>query len=56
MGLKNILNFCGMQDNREVHNALEDCKLTAECFLRIIYKRNLFPEYAKFPIPEYLKK
>jgi len=55
MGLKNILNFCGMQDNRGAHNALEDCKLTAECFSRIIYKRNLFPEYSKFPIPENLK-
>jgi len=56
MGLKNILNFCGMQDNRGVHNALEDCKLTAECFLRITYGKNLLPEYTKFPIPEYLKK
>ncbi len=55
MGLKNILNFCGMQDNRGAHNALEDCKLTAECFSRIVYKRNLFPEYSKFSIPEYLK-
>jgi len=56
MGLKNILNFCGIQDNRGVHNALEDCKLTAECFSRLIYKKNLFPEYNKFLIPEYLKK
>jgi len=56
MGLKNILNFCGMQDNRGAHNALEDCKLTAECFSRIVYSKNLFLEYSKFPIPEYLKK
>ena len=56
MGLKNILNFCGMQDNRGAHNALEDCKLTAECFSRLVYKKNLFPEYNKFLIPEYLKK
>jgi len=55
MGLKNILNFCGIQDNRGAHNALEDCKLTAECFSRILYKRSLFSEYSKFDIPEYLK-
>ena len=56
MGLKNILDFCGMQDNRGAHNALEDCKLTAECFSRLLYKKNLFKEYAKFKIPEHLKK
>ena len=56
MGLKNILNFCGIQDNRGAHNALEDCKLTAECFLRILYGKNIFLEYSKFPIPEYLGK
>ena len=56
MGLKNILNFCGMQDDRGVHNALEDCKLTAECFSRIVYSKNLFSEYSELPIPEYLKK
>ncbi|MCK5624503.1 3'-5' exonuclease [Candidatus Pacearchaeota archaeon] len=55
MDLKNILEFCGMQDNRGAHNALEDCKLTAECFSRLVYKKNLFSEYNKFPIPEYLK-
>ena len=56
MGLKNILTFCGMQDNRKVHNALEDAKLTAECFSRLVYGKNLFPEYAQFKIPMGLKK
>jgi len=55
MGLKNILSFCGIQDNRGVHNALEDCKLTAECFSRIVYGKNLSLEYIDFPIPNYLK-
>jgi len=55
MGLKNILDFCGMQDNREAHNALEDCKLTAECFSRIVYGKNLLSEYGGFLVPEYLK-
>ncbi len=56
MGLSNILVFCGMKDNRESHNALEDCKLTAECFSRLVYGKNLFPEYSKFKLPDYLKK
>tara|TARA_Y100000310_G_scaffold178892_1_gene178848 strand:+ start:4256 stop:4867 length:612 start_codon:yes stop_codon:yes gene_type:complete len=56
MGLLNISDFCGMQDNRKEHNALEDVKLTAECFSRIIEGKNIFSEYKQFPIPEYLKK
>jgi len=68
MGLRNILKLCGIEDERRAvregkisregkpHNALEDAKLTAECFSRLVYGKNLFPEYAKFKIPEYLKK
>jgi len=68
MNMRKMLDFCGIQDNRidlegteviregKPHNALEDAKLTAECFSRLIYGKNLFPEFAKFPIPEELKK
>lgn len=56
MGLKNALTFVGMQDNRNTHNALEDAKLTAECFSRLVYGKNLLEEYKKYPVPEYLKK
>ncbi len=56
MGLSNTLKFCGMKDERGAHNALEDAKLTAECFLRILKGKNLLPEYKKFPIPKYLKQ
>jgi DNA polymerase III epsilon subunit-like protein len=56
MGLTNILNFCGMEDNRQAHNALEDCKLTGECFSRLMYGKNLFPEYSKYEIPKELRK
>lgn len=55
-GLKEILEFCGLKDERTFHNALEDCKLEAECFSRLVYGKNLFPKYAKFPVPEELKK
>ncbi len=56
MDLTNILKFCGLEDNRTTHNALEDAKLTAECFSRLIYGKNLFPEYSKFEIPKELRK
>lgn len=68
MGLGNILHFCGMKDTRMKmekgqvirkgvpHNALEDAKLTAECFSRILYGKNIFKEYKKFPIPKHLRK
>lgn len=55
MGLSNILKFVGMIDSRKIHNALDDTKLTAECFSRIVYGKNLFEEYKNFKIPEYLK-
>ena len=56
MNLGKILEFVGMKDNRQAHNALEDCKLTAECFSRLIYGENLFPEYSQFKIPKELIK
>lgn len=56
MSLMKVLEFCGIQDPRNTHNALEDCKLTAECFSRLIYGKNLFSEYSQFPIPEYLRR
>jgi DNA polymerase III epsilon subunit-like protein len=56
MGLSKILIFIGMQDTRKEHNALEDAKLTAECFSRIVYGKNLIDLYNRFDIPPYLKE
>lgn len=68
MSLPNTLKFCGIEDVRrkvegnevlkegKPHNALEDCKLEAECFSRLIFGKNLLPEFNKFLIPDYLKK
>jgi len=67
MNFKSIIEFCGLKDPRvviedgkivkegETHNALTDAKLTAECFSRIFYSKNLLQEFKKFPIPYYLK-
>lgn len=67
MGLGSILKFCGIEDERKKlkegvitkgkpHNALEDAKLTAECFNRLMFGKSLFPEYSKFEILQELKK
>ena len=56
MNLSEVLKFVGMEDNRKAHNALEDVKLTAECFYRIFYGKNLLHEFESFSIPDYLKK
>jgi len=69
MNLSNALKVCGIEDERvkvelnkgvvkkgKPHNALEDAKLTAECFSRLMYGKNLFPEFSKFEIPKELKK
>ncbi|MCH7568242.1 MAG: 3'-5' exonuclease [Nanoarchaeota archaeon] len=68
MNLPNILQMCGMKDERiqmkdnkiikegKPHNALEDAKLTAECLSRILYGKGLFEEYNILSIPEVLRK
>lgn len=56
MGLRNTLELVGMKDPRKAHNALEDAKLTAECFSRIVYGKKLIKEYFEFKLPEYLEK
>ena len=68
MNLTKILEFCGLSDSRisinnsvieiegSPHNALEDARLTAECFSRIVYGKKLLSEFKAFEIPPYLKK
>jgi len=69
MNLSKVMEFCGLSDNRislqsdgeikkegKIHDALEDCKIEGECYSRLIYGKNLFSRYAKFKIPEVLKK
>ena len=55
-GLSLLVPFCGIKDERGFHNALEDAKLTAECFSRVLYGKSLLKEFEKFQIPEYLKE
>ncbi|MEN9626691.1 MAG: hypothetical protein RL557_1019 [archaeon] len=54
MNLTNVLHFCGMNDERNHHNALEDAQLTAECFSRIVFGKKLLETFNGFEIPHYL--
>lgn len=68
MNLPKVLEFCGIPDDRiqlkdnkvvkegKPHNALEDVKLEAECFSRLVYGKGLLAEFSKCTIPEYLKQ
>ncbi|MEK6847877.1 MAG: 3'-5' exoribonuclease [Nanoarchaeota archaeon] len=68
MNLSKILELCGMKEERMMmeknkvvtegkpHGAMEDCRLEGECFSRLIYGKNIFPEFSKFLVPEVLKK
>lgn len=68
MGLHEVLELCGLPDKRkiiydgevkqegEAHNALEDAKMTGECFMRLMFGKNIFPEFEKFEVPEVLRK
>jgi len=68
MNLSAILELCGLPDDRinmtgsevvkqgKSHNALEDCKLTGECFYRLIRGEKLFSEYSNYKIPGVLLK
>ena len=55
-GLSSLLTFVGMEDPRAKHNALEDAKLEAECFSRVVYGKSFFKEFEEFEIPEYLNQ
>lgn len=68
MNFSKLLEFCGLPDERinvrggeiikkgKPHTALEDCKLEGESIYRLKFGENLFPEYTKFIIPDYLIK
>lgn len=56
MDLTNVLELCGLKDERKEHNGLEDAKLGGECFSRLKYGESIFPEYKQFSVPRYLLK
>jgi DNA polymerase III epsilon subunit-like protein len=56
INLDSTLVYVGLSSEPNPHNALTGAKLEAEAFSRIIFGRNLFEEFSRFEIPDYLKK
>lgn len=50
-----VHQFCGLPEEPMPHHGLTGAKMEAEAMSRLIYGKNLLPEYKKFEIPEYLK-
>jgi len=49
-----IQKYCGLSTVETPHNALTDALWEAECFARLIQKKNLIKEYGDNEIPSYL--
>lgn len=49
-----IARFVGIPEEPKPHKAINGALYEGETFFRLVYKRNLFPEFSEFPLPEYL--
>lgn len=50
LSLDTILKYVGLPEEPKPHHGLTGAKLEAEAFSRLLYGKNLLPEFAKFPI------
>ncbi|MEK7638831.1 MAG: 3'-5' exonuclease [Patescibacteria group bacterium] len=51
LNLDAVLNYCGIPDEPEPHNALTGALSHAEVISRLLYGRALLPEFSQFEIP-----
>jgi DNA polymerase III epsilon subunit-like protein len=51
LNLDAVLNYCGIPDEPEPHNALTGALSHAEVIARLLYDKKLLPEFEKFEIP-----
>ena len=56
VSLNAILLYVGLPSRIGTHNALDDVKLEAEVLSRLLYGKNLLPEFARHSLPEYCKQ
>jgi len=45
------MEYVGIPAEPKPHNALRGAKWEAEVFMRLLYNKNLFPEFKEFEIP-----
>jgi DNA polymerase III epsilon subunit-like protein len=51
LNLDAVLNYCGIPDEPDPHNALTGAKSHAEVIARLLYDKKLLPEFEQFEIP-----
>ncbi|MDE2213357.1 MAG: 3'-5' exonuclease [Patescibacteria group bacterium] len=51
LNLDAVLNYCGIPDEPEPHNALTGALCHAEVISRLLYDKKLLPEFEKYSIP-----
>lgn len=51
LNLDAVLNYCGIPEEPEPHNALMGAFCHAEVISRLLYDKKLLPEFAQFSIP-----
>lgn len=51
LNLDAVMNYCGIPDEPEPHNALTGALSHAEVISRLLYGRKLLPEFEQFDIP-----
>lgn len=50
LNLDAVLNYCGIPDEPQPHNALTGAMSHAECISRLLYDRKLLPEFEQYEI------
>ena len=51
LDLDSILNYCGIPDEPQPHNALTGALVHAEVIYRLLYDQPLLPEFVDYPVP-----
>jgi DNA polymerase III epsilon subunit-like protein len=51
LNLDAVLNYCGIPEEPDPHNALTGAKCHAEVTSRLLYGRTLLPEFEIYPLP-----
>ena len=51
LNLDAVLNYCGIPDEPQPHNALTGALSHAEVISRLLYDKKMLPEFQTFPIP-----
>ena len=52
LNLDGILTYVGIPEEPKPHNGLTGAKVEAEALSRMLYGKNLLPEFAHYPIPD----